>query len=60
MNLRKTDFKTMDAAKQAREARNAYYRNWRAKNRDKVKKYNADYWARKAAQNGETAAAEGC
>lgn len=60
MILRKTDFKAMDAENQARQARNAYARAWRAKNRDKVKKYNAAYWQRKAAaQNGEATAAEG-
>ena len=59
MNLRKVDFKAISAANQAREARNAYARAWRAKNRDKVKKYNAAYWLKKAAQNGETATAEG-
>lgn len=32
----------------AREERNAYLRAWRKKNKDKVKKYNADYWERKA------------
>lgn len=32
----------------AREARREYYREWRAANRDKVKRYNATYWARKA------------
>lgn len=32
----------------AREERNAYLRAWRKKNKDKVKKYNNDYWERKA------------
>lgn len=60
MKLRKVDFKAMNASNQAREARNAYARAWRAKNRDKVKQYNETYWQKKAAaQNGETAAAEG-
>lgn len=59
MNLRKTDFKAMNLANQAREARNAYARAWRAANRDKVKQYNETYWQKKAAaQNGEAAAAE--
>ncbi|MBM7834993.1 hypothetical protein [Clostridium sardiniense] len=31
----------------AREKRNAYYREWRKKNKDKVKKYNDTYWERK-------------
>ena len=34
--------------KLAAEARNAYAREWRAKNSDKVKKNNANYWLRKA------------
>lgn len=37
----------------AREVRNAYVREWRAKNRDKVKTYNRNYWAKKAAQKAE-------
>jgi hypothetical protein len=49
----------MNLANQAREARNAYARAWRAANRDKVKQYNETYWQKKAAaQNGETATAE--
>lgn len=60
MILRKVDFKAINAANQAREARNAYARAWRAKNRDKVKQYNETYWQKKAAaQNGEATAAEG-
>ena len=61
MNLRKVDPKAMDMEReiQARNARNAYAREWRARNRDKVKQYNAAYWLKKAAQNGETATAEG-
>ena len=31
----------------AKKNRNAYYRLWRAKNKDKVKQYNEAYWARK-------------
>ena len=34
----------------AREAKNAYYREWRAKHPDKVKAYNTKYWAGKAKQ----------
>ena len=34
--------------KQAREAKNEYYRRWRAKNPEKVKESNRKYWARKA------------
>lgn len=32
----------------ARLARNAYYREWRRKNKDKVKLYNAKYWAKRS------------
>ena len=59
MNLRKTDPKAMEIVNQARAARNAYARAWRARNRDKVKQYNQNYWIKKAAQNVEPAAAEG-
>lgn len=42
----------------AAEARRAYYKRWRAANRDKIREYNSRYWARKAEQleretNGE-------
>ncbi|MDY3206709.1 hypothetical protein [Clostridium baratii] len=32
----------------AREKRNEYLREWRKKNKDKVKRYNDTYWERKA------------
>lgn len=32
----------------AREERLAYFRNWRANNKDKVKKHNATYWQKRA------------
>lgn len=35
----------------AREIRNAYFREWRAKNKDKVKAANARYWNKKAARD---------
>lgn len=38
--------KTMEQL--TKEERNAYFREWRAQNREKVKKHNADYWKRKA------------
>ena len=60
MNIRTVDRKLlqmneqMKNAKEAgRQARNAYNRAWRAKNRDKVRQYNETYWARKAAHDGE-------
>lgn len=41
--------------KLAAAARNAYAREWRAKNPDKVRRNNANYWLRKA---GKAALAE--
>lgn len=41
----------------ARLERNAYYRAWRAKNKDKVKENNRKYWEKKAAQKAASAAA---
>ena len=32
----------------AREERLAYFREWRAKNKDKVKQHNATYWLKRA------------
>ncbi len=32
----------------AKEARNAYYRQYRAKNRDRIKVINQKYWEKKA------------
>ena len=32
----------------AREERLAYFREWRANNKDKVKKHNATYWEKRA------------
>lgn len=29
------------------EARRAYFRNWRKNNKEKVKKYNETFWAKK-------------
>lgn len=34
----------------ALEAQRAYMREWRKKNKDKIKEHNARYWAKKAAQ----------
>lgn len=52
MNIRGADPKMAERVHQrqnaAREAQNAYQRKWRANNRERVKQYNADYWARKA------------
>jgi hypothetical protein len=38
----------MELSSKAREARNAYAREFRRNNPDKIRKYNADYWERKA------------
>ena len=35
----------------AKEVRNEYFRNWRANNKDKVKKAQQDYWKRKAIES---------
>lgn len=32
----------------AKEARRAYLREWRAKNKERVRAYNARYWAKRA------------
>ena len=46
----------MDSA--AAEARRAYYKAWRAKNKDQIHEYNARYWAKRAEcenkEGGET------
>ncbi|MCC2430692.1 hypothetical protein LKL81_26125 [Bacillus paranthracis] len=40
----------------SKEVRNAYMRQWRAKNKDKVKQYHETYWEKKAKEMGE----QGC
>ena len=42
----------------AAEARRAYYREWRAANKDNVKQYNEVYWQRKAERMEREAAGE--
>jgi hypothetical protein len=32
---------------EVKKAKNSYLREWRSKNKDKVKKHNADYWKRR-------------
>jgi len=44
---------------QIRQAKNKYAREWRARNRDKVKASNERYWARKAAKAAEQEADNG-
>lgn len=45
--------------KRAAEARRAYQKAWRSKNRDKIKQYNAEYWKRRAAKLQESEESEG-
>lgn len=42
----------------AKEARRAYKREWNRRNPDKVKEYQARYWARKAARMAQEPPAE--
>lgn len=44
----------------ARKLQREYLKEWRAKNPDRVKKYNADYWRRKAEQKQMEAKHEQC
>lgn len=39
--------------KAAAEARKEYFREWRKKNSDKVKKYNENYWRKRAKKSLE-------
>lgn len=47
MDINNTEI-TNEQLEAIREAHNAYNRSWRAKNKDKVKKYNRTYWLKKA------------
>ena len=38
----------MNLSDEARQARNAYFKRWREKNRDKVKAAQVRYWQKKA------------
>ena len=44
----------VDLTEKARLARNAYQREYRAKNKGKIKEINARYWERKAAQEAKS------
>ncbi len=45
----------------AAEVKKNYYKDWRAKNKDRIKQTNADYWKRRAQKLAEErAAAESC
>lgn len=48
----------MKLSKEAREARNAYFRKWRKANAEKVKRYNSKYWEKKAQEMQNDAEAE--
>ena len=39
--------------RKARDARNAYYKEWRKKNPDKVKAYQMRFWANRAAKEAQ-------
>lgn len=43
-------------AEKANEARRAYQKKWRAKNKDRVREYNRRFWEKQAAKQNETAA----
>ena len=40
----------MEQKKDTKELKNRYQREWRAKNKDKVKGYNEKYWSKKLAE----------
>ena len=43
--------------KNAKDARNEYYRQWRANNKDRIREYNARYWKRRAERMAQEQAA---
>ena len=45
-------------SEEARKARNAYYREWRKKNPEKVKQANEKFWKKKAKEMQEQAEQE--
>ena len=44
------DNKENDLTEREKEARARYFREWRARNRDKVRIYNKRYWKKRAEQ----------
>lgn len=42
----------------ATDSRKKYYAEWRAKNREKVREYNARYWAKRAEREAKSAGQE--
>lgn len=54
--MAKTDISKLSAEERAVvEARRAYQREWRSKNKDKVKEHNRRFWLKKAAAATSTA-----
>ena len=45
---RKGEYFDMEMSESAKRARREYKKAWNARNRDKVKQYQRDYWERKA------------
>jgi DNA invertase Pin-like site-specific DNA recombinase len=41
----------MELSEEARKLRNEYQRQYRQKNRDKIRQYNVNYWERKARES---------
>lgn len=46
-----TDIKSKDEL--AKQARNEYYKKYRQENKEKIREYNTNYWARKALERKE-------
>lgn len=46
----KKEVKLVETIRQAKNLRREYLKEWRAKNKDKVKEYNQRYWLKKAAE----------
>ena len=50
----------MALAERAREERREYFRQWRAKNKDKVRESNRRYWERRPATGSESRSTTCC
>ena len=46
--MKKQKKQQKELLQKAREMRNAYYREWRKRNPEKVKQYQENYWLKKA------------
>lgn len=54
MGTRKIDIEKLNEEERAIvEARRAYKREWRAKNRDRIAEYNRRFWAKQARENAK-------